>query len=103
MSPALLTIVILGPLTYLFKAVGPLAMGGGRQLPAWLERLANYLPAALLAALVVSSSVVNGRQWVFDARLAGLAAAAIALWFRLPFIVVVALAAVTTAALRAVV
>ena len=41
-----------------------------------------------------------GQSLVLDARAAGLAVAGIAVWRRWPFLVVVALAAVTTALVR---
>lgn len=101
MNAAVATIVALGAITYGLKAAGPLLLGGRRSLPPWVERLALVLPAPLLAALVATSTIVSDARWVLDARLAGLAVAAVALWRRLPFVVVVALAAVTTAAVRA--
>jgi hypothetical protein len=82
----------------------------GHLLPErWLDhpvaaRCAQLLPVALLAALVATSTVVggaDGRHIVIDARLAALAVAVVALLLRAPFIVVVVLAAVTAAGLRA--
>ena len=101
MSPATTTLLVLAAGTYLLKAAGPLVLGGDRELPPVAQRLALLLPAPLLAALVVSSTLVADRQWIVDARLAGLVVAAIGLWRRLPFVAVVLLAAVTTAAVRA--
>ncbi len=100
MSPAALTIALLAAGTYLLKSAGPLLLGGDRQLPPWLERLTLLLPGPLLAALVATSTFVDDRAWTIDARAAGLVAAAVALWFRLPFVVVVAAAAATTALAR---
>jgi uncharacterized membrane protein len=73
--------------------------------PAWLEqprilRVTEMLPAALLASLVVLQAFSSGRELVLDARAAGLVVATGALLLRAPFIVVVALAAVTAALLR---
>ncbi len=59
------------------------------------------LPAALLASLVVLQTFSTGPHLVLDARAAGLVVAIMALVLRLPFIVVVVLAAATAAALRA--
>ncbi|MEM9132988.1 MAG: AzlD domain-containing protein [Actinomycetota bacterium] len=101
MSPAALTIVLLAAGTYLLKAAGPVLLGGDRQLPPRLERLTLLLPAPLLAALVATSTFVADRAWTIDARAAGLLAAAVALWFRLPFVVVVLAAAGATALTRA--
>jgi Branched-chain amino acid transport protein (AzlD) len=64
-------------------------------------RTAGLLTAGLLAALVAVQTMASGAQLQLDARLPALAVAALALWRRAPFIVVVALAAVTAAGLRA--
>ena len=95
------TLLLLATGTYALKAAGPLVLGGDRELPRWLGRLSVLAPAPLLAALVVSSAFVDDRAWVFDARLVGLAVAGVALWRRLPFVIVVLLAAGATAAARA--
>ena len=72
----------------------------------WLEhpkvaRVSALLPAALLASLVVLQTFSSGQHLVVDARAAGLLVAMAALLARLPFIVVVILAAATAALLRA--
>ena len=59
------------------------------------------LVLALIAGLVVVQVLADGRQLVVDARLAGLAAGALALLLRAPFLVVVVVAAATAALLRA--
>ena len=66
-----------------------------------VRRGAALLPVALLAGLVVVQVLADGRQLVVDARLAGLAAGALALLLRAPFLVVVVVAAATAALLRA--
>ena len=79
----------------------------GYFVPArWLRhpvagRVSVLLPAALLGALVVVQTFSAGDRLAFDARIVGLLVAAIALWRRAPFIVVVVLAAGATAATRA--
>jgi hypothetical protein len=65
-----------------------------------VERAASALPIALLAALIALQTWTTGRELVLDARTAGLAAAAVAVVLRAPFIIVVALAALTTALVR---
>ena len=67
-----------------------------------MQRAAELLPLALLAALVVVQTFSDGRSLVIDARAAGLAAAGVAVLRRAPFIVVVVVAAATTAVVRAV-
>lgn len=65
-----------------------------------VERVADLLPVALLAALVAVQVVSDGPALVVDARLAGLGVAVVALLLRAPFIVVVLAAALTAALLR---
>jgi branched-subunit amino acid transport protein len=69
-----------------------------------LRRTADLLPVVLLAALVAVQVLVvrgpDGPELSIDARLAGLAAAVVALLLRAPFIVVVLVAALTAALLR---
>jgi uncharacterized membrane protein len=61
----------------------------------------ELLPVALLAALVVVEAVADGSHYDFDGpRLAGFAVGAVAAWRRAPFLVIVALAALTAALLR---
>jgi branched-subunit amino acid transport protein len=82
----------------------------GMSVPEWvlahpfLRRTADLLPVVLLAALVAVQVLVSrgpdGPGLSIDARLAGLAAAVVALVLRAPFIVVVFVAALTAALLR---
>ena len=65
-----------------------------------VRRLAALLPVALLAALIGVQTFGSGQQLVIDARVAGLAVAGVAVWRRWPFLVVVGLAAATTAVFR---
>jgi hypothetical protein len=61
------------------------------------------LPIVLLAALIGVQSLGSGRHVVLDARAAGVAVAAVAVWRKAPFLVVVILGAATTALVRRVV
>jgi branched-subunit amino acid transport protein len=85
---------------YAVKAAGPLLLGG-RPLPKWLLGATMLLPATLLAALVAVSTVASGQHLAVDARLVGVLAAAGALGRRANFVVVILVAAVATAATRA--
>ena len=86
---------------YLLKLLGYLVPERLLDHPA-VVRISALLPVALLAALVAVQAVGGpDRAIVLDARLAGLAVAAVALLLRAPFLVVIALAAVTAAVLRA--
>ena len=65
-----------------------------------LQRLTAILPIALLAALVGVQTFSTGDAVQVDARVAGLAAAIVALALRAPFLVVILVAAATAAVLR---
>jgi branched-subunit amino acid transport protein len=69
-----------------------------------VERIADLMPVALLAALIAvqvfGTSGADGPRLAVDARLAGLAVAVVALLLRAPFIVVVFVAAITAALVR---
>lgn len=66
-----------------------------------VRRIGDALPVALLAALVGLQAFTASGDLVLDARAAGVAVAVVAVRLRAPFLAVVALAAVTAAALRA--
>ena len=91
-----LAILALAGGSYLCKVVG-LVVIGGRPLPARLQACLALIPAALLSALIVSNTFTLGQELVIDARVPGVAAAAIAAWRRLPFPVVIAIGAGVTA------
>lgn len=101
MSGTVIVLVGLSAGTYALKSAGPLLLGG-RRLPPVVDRLANRLPAALLAALVVVSAIGDGRSIALDERVVGVATAAVALRMRVPFVGVVVAAVVATAAARAI-
>ncbi len=95
----IVALIVLAVGTYLIKSVGPFA-AAGRELPPWLDRLSTLLPAALLAALVATQTVADGTTLTIDARLAGVAAAAVAVALRAHFGIVVLVGAGVTALLR---
>ncbi|MFE1048939.1 AzlD domain-containing protein [Streptomyces olivaceus] len=86
---------------YAVKLAGLLVPAGALERPL-VRRLAALLPVALLAALTAQQTFADGRALVLDARAAGVAAAAVALLLRAPFLLVVASAVVFTAGVRAV-
>jgi branched-subunit amino acid transport protein len=90
----------LGAISYALKAVGPL-LAGGRQLGPQARRMLELVAVPLLAALVVVQTLADGRRLVIDARAAALTVAAVLVWRRAPFLVVVLGAAATAALLRA--
>jgi hypothetical protein len=65
-----------------------------------IARLAGLVTARMLSALVSVQKEAAGTSLVLDARVPALAVAAVALWRRAPFLVVVGLAALTTALVR---
>jgi branched-subunit amino acid transport protein len=101
-NPAWVTIGALAAGTVAIKAAGPLALGG-RPLPPRLNGFIMLLAPALLAALVAVETLGGpNRELVIDARLAGVAAAGVALLLRQSLIVIVVVAAVVTAVTRAI-
>ena len=71
----------------------------------WLEnprvaRVAGTLTIGLLASLTLANTVATGQQLVLDSRLGALVAAAVALWLKAPFLVVVIVGAAAAAGLR---
>lgn len=85
--------------TYLTKLAGYAIPARWLQNPR-MTRVAGAMTVALLAALTVMNTVAAGAALVLDARLAALGAAALALWLRLPFLLVVLLGAVASAGVR---
>lgn len=85
--------------TYALKSAGPLLLGG-RPLPGWFETTVNRLPAALLAALVITSAFALKGRLVVDARAVGLGVAMVALSRRAGFVTVVVVAVASTALAR---
>ncbi|GAB3621652.1 AzlD domain-containing protein [Glutamicibacter endophyticus] len=65
-----------------------------------MSHVAATLTVALLASLVTMNAFTSGTQLVIDARIGALAAAAIALMFRAPYLVVVIVGALAAVGLR---
>jgi branched-subunit amino acid transport protein len=96
---AWLTVALCAVTTFAIRGFGPVATGG-RTLGPRAARVLSLLPAALLAALVVTGTVLQDGALDIDARVAGLGTAAVLLWRRASVIWVVIGAAAVTAALR---
>ncbi|HWH28189.1 MAG TPA: AzlD domain-containing protein [Mycobacteriales bacterium] len=99
MSETWAAVLVLAAGAYLLKLAGwllPAAVFESRRV----RRGALLLPVALLAALVVVQTFTDGRALVLDARAAGLAAGAVAVALRAPFLVLVGVAAATAALVR---
>jgi branched-subunit amino acid transport protein len=100
MSAAWTVVVLTGIGTAVIKSLGPLLLGG-RPLPPRIGGLVALLAPALLAALVAINTFAEGRSLTIDARVLGVGVAAIAIWRRAPVLLVIVLAAGTTALARA--
>ena len=94
-------ILLLGAAAYAMKALGPV-MAGGRMVRPDLAPTLELLAVPLLAALVLVQTLDSGGRLVIDARVPALCVAALLVWRRAPFVVVVLAAAATAALLRAV-
>jgi uncharacterized membrane protein len=95
-----ITIVAVALASAAFKAAGPVLVGG-RELPPRAVAVIALLAPTLLAALVVTETFGEDGHLVLDERAVGVAVAAIALALRAPVLLAVALAALTTALVRA--
>ena len=82
------------------KAMGPVLVGG-KKLPPSADAVIALLAPALLTALVVTETFGDDGHLVLDERAVGVGVAALALALRAPVLLAVALAALTTALLRA--
>ena len=100
MSAAWTVVLLVGGVTMAFKAAGPVLLGG-RTLPPRLSGAFELLAPSLLAALVVTQALGEDGELVFDERLVGVAAAAAAIRLRAPLILVMVVAALSTALVRA--
>jgi uncharacterized membrane protein len=85
--------------TYLEKLLGYLLPHSFLERES-IRRMTGLLPVSLLAALVAVQTFAVNNTFSIDARVIGLVVAFVALLLRAPFIVVVLLAAVSTAAIR---
>ncbi len=99
MSEAWAVVLVIGAVTVAMKGLGPLALGG-RPLPAWAAGPLALLAPAVLAALVVTQTVGGDEAIVLDARVLGVAAAAVAIRLGAPVLVVTVVAAVVAAVAR---
>ena len=82
------------------RLLGAFVVGPLLERRPLLARAAGLIPAAVVMAVIVSLTITRGDSIVIDERLAGLAVAAVLVWRRAPFLVIVLGAAVTTALLR---
>lgn len=100
MSGTWTVVIAVSVITVGIKSVGPMLLGGKR-LPARVGDVVSLLAPALLAALVAVNTLGGDRELVIDARLPGVLAAAVAIKLKAPVLIVVVIAALVTASVRA--
>jgi len=97
------TVAVIGGcavVTFAIKAVGPIALGG-RELPLWFSSVIILLAPALLAALVVTQTLAEGKTLTVGPATAGVVAGGLVAWRTQSIIACVVVAAALTALLRA--
>lgn len=94
----ILSVLAASILVYSWKLIGFLIPE--RFLTPGVKSFTERVTIVLLAALVVTQTLAVGGEWVFDARIPAVGLAALLLWLRAPFIVVVIAAASVAAGLR---
>ena len=87
-------------ITFAIKAAGPIALGG-RELPAWFTAVVTLMAPALLAALVATHSLADGRHLHLGAATAGVLASGLVFLRTRSIPLCILTAAVATALLRA--
>ncbi len=100
MSAVWITVLFAGVASMALKSFGPVILGG-RAMSALFRSSVALLAPGLLAALVVTQTFAEGRALTLDARILGVVAAAGAPYLRAPILVVIGVAALVTAAARA--
>lgn len=92
-------ILIASILVYSWKILGFLVPNSVLNHPV-VSRVAGLLTVALLAALLGVQGLTGSGQFEFDARVPAIAAAALLLYFKAPFVVMVAASALVAGLLR---
>ena len=92
--------VVLVAGAYGLKVLGVTTLGG--VVERRLGPVVSLLTAALFSALITVLTFEEAGELVFDARVAGVAVGALAIWRKAPLIVVVPAAMAVTAGLRAI-
>lgn len=93
-------ILALGALAYALKALGPVVVGR-RPVPEDVTQVLELVAVPVLAALILVQTFDGAGHLVLDARVPAMGVAALLVWRRAPFLVVVLGAAATAALLRA--
>ena len=99
MSDAWIVVIVVAAFTVLFKAAGPVFLGR-RQLPVRVDAVVALIAPVMLTALVVTQTFGGDEEVAVDARVPGVAGAALAIWRGAPIIVAMLIAASVTALIR---
>ena len=94
-----LTVIVASVLSFAVKYTGYLIPQSMLEKPKF-TRVTNLLTVAMLAALVAVQTLGSGQAIALDARIPAVILAAILFSFRVPFIVVVAVAGIVAVVLR---
>jgi branched-subunit amino acid transport protein len=94
-----LGVLLVALIAYSTKLAGIIIPNSILERP-YVSKLAVLLPVALLSALTAIQVFGSGQSLVIDARFAGLSAGVVAYFLKAPFILIVLVAALTTALLR---
>jgi branched-subunit amino acid transport protein len=98
-SDVWIVVIVVGAATLLLKAAGPVFVGR-RQLPRRAQAVVELIAPVLLTALVVTQTFGGDEELEVDARVPGVAAAAVAILKGAPMIAAMAIAGSVTALLR---
>ena len=90
-------VIALSAGSYAFKFLGVIA---GQRLSKHLAPATSLLPAALFSALIIIMSISDDGSLVIDARLVGVGIGGLAVWKKMPFVLVVLIAMLSTAVIR---
>jgi len=94
-------LLALAAASYALKALGPVFARRQAPRPA-VTRVLDLVAIPLLAGLILVQTLDGGERLTVDARVPALGVAALLVWRRAPFLVVVLAAAATAALLRAI-
>lgn len=93
-------VIALAAGVYAQRAAGALLINTDRLASRW-RRVLDALPLAIISAVIALATVSDDGELTIDARLIGVAVAALSAWRKMPMLVTVVAAAIATALVRA--
>jgi branched-subunit amino acid transport protein len=99
MTEAWVLVIAVGTATVVLKAAGPVFLGR-RPLPERIQSMVDLLAPVMLTALVVTQTFGGDGELSLDARVPGVAAAAVAIRLRVPLVGAMVVAALVTSLVR---